>query len=479
MSALHELWTDFDSRAYSHGYLILAVSLWLLVRATPALVAAAPSFRPSLLGFAGLLIATPLWVIAWNAGLREGYLLLFPAILWLAVLAAFGFAAAWHVAFAIGYLYFAIPVWSHINGVLQNLTTVMAFGMLRLVGVSAYTQGNVIHIPAGAFEVAGGCSGLHYFEVGLAIATLLGEVDRVPPRRRMFLVALMGVLAIVCNWIRVFCVALAGQLTNMESYLVKVDHYWFGWALFALTMFGVIWFAGRAGAPPPSSPPRRDAVSSSASLRPVMVTALVMTVLPLSQWMVRALSDEPVSIARELPAGSSGWTGPYSAAQGWRPVFQGATWEALAAYRDEDARAIEVYNVAYRDQRQGAELVGYGNSLLGNSGLTLQSQSVVQTRSGRMIETMATDVGGRQSIIWSVYDIDGHLFVEPLRSQLWYGVMALASRPVASLAAARAVCVPDCNGAREKLDRFFEQMGGPLLHRATIKGLRSDSSNAR
>ena len=42
--------------------------------------------------------------------------------------------------------------------------------LLRTVGIPAYFDGLQFQIPAGSFEIAGGCSGLHFLIVALAIA---------------------------------------------------------------------------------------------------------------------------------------------------------------------------------------------------------------------------------------------------------------------------------------------------------------------
>lgn len=468
VAALHVIWTDVESRGYTHGYLIAAISIFLLARAAPEL--ASCEFKPSLVGLISLPIVSTLWLVSVNASLQEPQILLLPALLWLVVLAACGFGAARLVAFPIGFLYFAIPVWEHINGLLQSMSADATTLMLKAVGVPATLTGDIIRIPAGAFEVAGGCSGLHYFVVGLAVATLLGEVDRHPLRRRAILIGVMGVLAILCNWVRVFTVVLSGQLTNMQSYLVRVDHYWFGWALFAVVMFVFIWFASRG--PRPDRPPTAAATDSRMpALRPALIAAVLVAVLPLTQSALRAVRGIDELPAQTMPSGQDGWTGPYSAAQDWRPVFHGASSEMFAAYRDQDARAVEIYSATYLTQRQGAELVGYGNSLVGERGLQEEGESIVTTPRGPMIETIVADRSGRRSIIWSSYTVGGRTFVEPLRSQLWYGITSLGRQPVASLSAARAICVPDCDGAREKLGRFLGQMGPRLrLGAAPVEG---------
>ena len=51
----------------------------------------------------------------------------------------------------------------------------------------------------------------------------------------------MAVLSLLANWVRVYVIIEAGYLTNMQHYLVRVSHYWFGWGVFALALVGFFW----------------------------------------------------------------------------------------------------------------------------------------------------------------------------------------------------------------------------------------------
>src|SRR5690606_24257028 len=109
-------------------------------------------------------------------------------------------------------------------------------GLLRVVGIPSHFIGNDVQIPAGTFEIAGGCSGLHFFVVALAIGALMGEMRGDDWRGRLKLLLLAGALALVCNWLRVFTIILAGHYTHMQHYLVAQSHYGYGWMVFALAM---------------------------------------------------------------------------------------------------------------------------------------------------------------------------------------------------------------------------------------------------
>ncbi len=236
-------WEDTDNLTYTHGFLIAAVCLWLLWRNRRTLDAA--PLRPWWPAVPAILALSATWYLAWIAGIEVGHQLLVPMLLLAAVAGALGLAAARAAAFPIGYLYFAIPIWTLINGKLQSLTTVGVGFLIRATGLPAYIEGNYVHIPSGTFEIAGGCSGVHFFIVALAIAALLGELDRDRLRTRALLVAIAAVMAIVMNWIRVYTIIVNGHLTDMQGFLVRVDHYYFGWALFGVMLIGFFWIARR------------------------------------------------------------------------------------------------------------------------------------------------------------------------------------------------------------------------------------------
>ena len=97
------------------------------------------------------------WYVATASGIQIGHQALLPALMIGAIAAVGGLAIARASAFPVGYLYFAVPVWSLVNTPLQSLTTAAVTVVLRVTGIPAYVEGNFVHIPVGTFEIAGGC----------------------------------------------------------------------------------------------------------------------------------------------------------------------------------------------------------------------------------------------------------------------------------------------------------------------------------
>lgn len=250
--ALWRLWSSVGEETYTHGFLILVISLWLVIRERHRLAASA--IRPVPEALIALLLLSVLWTWAWRAAIQELHMMLVPLILLTAILAALGSRAARLLAFPTGYLYFALPFWSDGNFLLESLSARITGMLMWLTAVPGFMHGNYIELPGGTIHIANGCSGLHAFIVGLALATLYGKVFGLPLRRRWGAVALMGALALIVNWLRILIVVVAAYDTDMRSSLVR-NHWWLGWWLFAAAFLGFLWWMERK-APAPTRPRR-------------------------------------------------------------------------------------------------------------------------------------------------------------------------------------------------------------------------------
>ena len=447
-----EKWSDTLNRTYTHGWLILIICAALVFRSRHEL-AAAPA-RASPLAQALLAAAVIAWLVSYRASIEGMEVLLVPLIFWLAVAAAFGWRVGRVLLFPVAYFYFAVPVWVT---PLRSLTVLAMHGALALTGPPTQIDGDVFHIPNGTFVIEEGCSGLHYMIVGLAVAALYGEQRRDPWRARARQLALMAGLAVLANWVRVYTIIQAGYLTNMQSYLVR-HHYWFGWCVFALALFVFFWLAprfGPAAAPEPlhaTAPPPR-----TAGLLPELTRFAgavgILVALPALSAAARMAHPPPAGAAEALDPRGTWHSVPLDEASSWLPVFSGADALQREAFGNAAGDSIEVLTVAFRTQRQGAELVGETSSLLGD-GLEALAVQEVGSAAGAFRETEVADAAGARSLLWSRYQVAGRNLLGPVAQQLWYGVNAIVWRPPAGLVALHAACRPDCDGARRTLRDF-------------------------
>jgi exosortase A len=438
-------WEDIELTTYTHGYLIVAISAWLLFRDRDLFASLADRALP--LACVPLAMLSLLWLICVRAGIQTGHQVLLPVLLWLAVLATTGLRAARATAFAIGYLYFAIPVWGSLTGILQDTTVAAVDLLLRITGVTAYVQGNVVELAAGTFVIEGGCSGLHFFIVGVALSVLYGEVHRDSWRNRALLVLLAVGLALVTNWLRVYIIILAGYLTDMQHYLVRVEHYRFGWVIFAITMIAFFLIARRL----PVAPPRPQSTQADISTpkRSLFAVALALGALafgPLWNLFMPVRAASLPSANEMLPRSVASWTGPDDAFDTpWKPVFNGADQQQFGRYSD-GARSVEVYVADYATQAQGRELVGYDNSVVGAGAETLSEAR--DPTSGPAIDVTIRERDGSHSAIRYFYRVGGLRTDRGTLAQVWYGVSSLVGAPRSSIVAMRAECRPDCAAAQ-------------------------------
>ena len=454
-SFLYGKWVEKISLTYTHGWLIFLICIALVVRSRREL-AAAP-VQPSVRAAVALAAAIVVWLISYRASIEGLEVPLQPLIFWLAVTAAFGWKVGRVLLFPVAVLYFAQPIWY--GAPLQALTVWVMRGALALTGPPALVEGDVIHLSNATFIIEEGCSGLHFMIVGLAVAVLYGEQrhDSWPVRARQL--AFMAVLAVLANWVRVYTVIQAGYLTNMQSYLVRVSHYGFGWGVFAVALFVFFWLApylGPESPPPPvvAVPAPPGAAERRAELTGMTLAVAILLALPALNWTLRKARPAPLVHPAALLHPQPPWHGaPLDVRSAWLPIFPNADELQRRAFGTTGDDTVEVLGVAYRVQRQGAELVGESSSLLGD-GLQPLAEQVVRSRAGRFHEAEVADRTGARSLIWWRYEVAGRYLVVPFIQQLWYGTNALVWQPPAGLIALRTTCHGDCTSARGTLEEF-------------------------
>ncbi|MFO1395087.1 MAG: exosortase A [Steroidobacteraceae bacterium] len=464
--SLSRHWEDTDSLTYTHGYAIVVVVAWLLWRVRHRIDAQA--LRPCWPAVPALAAAGACWYLAWASGIQIVHEALLPIMMLGAVAATAGWRIAVVSAFPVGYLYFAIPIWSMVNDELQSLTTASVSLMLRLTGVRAYVEGNSVHIPAGTFEIAGGCSGLHFVIVALAIAALQGEVERARLRTRVVLFAMAGAMAIVTNWIRVYGVILNGYLTDMQGFLVTVDHYYYGWVLFALMMVVYFRLSRRLLSPEPvagDEGPTRPFIATW-PMSAVAATLGALAVAPaLARAAERHINHGTVQIT--LPPGTGGWVGPGPTDTDWAPLYPGADGHALAAYAS-GPDVLGVYVNAYRYQLQGHEVLAYDNDLLRGLGFADQTTGVIDREPRSYVQLQVRGPSGNEHVVGYFQVIGDRRIDGELASKLYYAVAVLARPTPSGIVAVEARCGTDCAGA-ERAVRDFLGLHGEALQQSIAR----------
>lgn len=448
IAALHVQWTHVE--AMTHGYLVAAVFLWLIWRRRTA---GGASGSESALLWALLAGSGLVWAFGVRAGIEAVEWLLLPIVLWLAVRVALGPVAGRQHLFAVAWLYFAVPLWEFVNPVFQWGTVYVVRGLLWLTGVPAHFDESFVQIPAGSFEIAGGCSGLHFVIVALAVAALTGELREDAWRERIKLLALALVIAVVTNWLRVYSIILLGHLSHMQNYLVAESHYAYGWVLFAIAMtcFFLLERRIEVNRRPPASPMLLS--TTTAAVRPLHLRTAAVAGTLAAVAAVTLLSARPAGLHSWETWSDAGWSSRHGEELEWQPRVDGADVHRSAVYRDQRGHEVELHAFLFLMQRQGKELGGYSNDLFGSMRV-VSAASATLAGGAAMLYELRDQSGGAWLQAVS-YEAAGRRFHSPLPAQVSYAVYALLRlrSDVSAVYLWRTPCIPDCARARELLGK--------------------------
>jgi EpsI family protein len=277
----------------------------------------------------------------------------------------------------------------------------------------------------------------------------------------------------VANWLRVFLVIYAGHLTDMQHFLVQVDHYYFGWALFMVMMVPVFVLARRLETAQftPVVPAGPAAVGGShdpglvdlgaprkvpARWRVFAASALAgLAAAPLAWLLLSQTTVPPPPDA--LPAGRAGWELLGEARPDWEPNYRGAD-AVLGGGYWRNGQGVDAWIVYYERPSQGRELANTSNRLAARR----DGRLVLDGREARL------SAAGGQRLIWYSHIIGGRESTGTMTAKLHQILGTLSGQPDAALLAVSAICDADCDAARDLLEAFEADMGSVL--RSAIAG---------
>jgi exosortase A len=452
LASILRRWTGDPT--YSHGYLVAAVSAWMIWRVWRR--GELERTQTSWLGLAALALAGLVWLMARGASIQVIQQLALPALLLGVAWTLFGWRGFVALLVPIGVLYFVLPVWDYIRNPLQSMTVVAVGESLHAIGIPAFIHGYRVDLPGGSFEVVEGCSGLHFFMAAGALAAIQAYLYLGAFWARAVLMSTALAVAIIANWIRVAVVIIAGHLTEMQTFLIK-DHYYFGWVVFALLMIPVIYFGRRledkAPAAPAPAPQPPLSLALPAAQRAPAVAALLVLLLPGFAWAAiqatATLAPPPV-----LPQAAGEWRLEGAAAADWQPLQPGTSLTLDGQYR-AGAREVDAWVVYYERQATGRELIGYGNRMArpGDGRLTALQPGELKLVTGKR----------HDRLIWYRYNVAGQTTTSATQAKLNQLRGNLGGRPSAYGVIFSARCGdPDCADARDTLRAFEAALGGQL-----------------
>ena len=228
-------WSSSDE--YSHGFLIIPLSIYILWRKRERLNET--PIRPSGWGLALFVFSSLVYLFAHFAEIAS--LASFSLILVIAgvVLYLFGFRTLKEILFPLFLLAFMIPVpaqiYSELTIPLQLFVSKASVWVLANLGLPVYREGNVIHLPDRTLEVVRACSGLRSMVSLLALSAVFGYFTLKSNGLRLILFCVGVPVAILVNIIRILLIGFALQYFSYDL-IEGSGHTVFGVLIFFLAM---------------------------------------------------------------------------------------------------------------------------------------------------------------------------------------------------------------------------------------------------
>lgn len=211
-----ETWDVNDN--FSHGYFIPLVSLYMIFSLREQLQKEV--IQPSNWGLLILLGGLTLLILATVASLnfmQQASLLI---VLWGIVFYLFGRRYTALLFVPIAYLFFMIPIpailWNKIAFPMQLYSSAMTENIVRMLGVTIYREGNVLHLVETTLEVVDACSGLRSLTTMFALSAAVAWFAHYSPWRKWVVFFAAAPIAIFVNMFRLTATALLASRYGKE-----------------------------------------------------------------------------------------------------------------------------------------------------------------------------------------------------------------------------------------------------------------------
>lgn len=354
------------SGTYTHGFLVVPISVWLIWRRRAELMEIRP--KPFLVGLWSLGAFSALWFLGYLANVQTLQEFALVASLPLLCWTILGTDFARKFAFELAFVLFAWPFGEFLIPPLIDWTADFTVTALRFSGVPVFRQGNNFTIPTGDWSVIDACSGVRYLIASIYGGSLFAYLSYRSWKRRLTFLGVAIAVPILANWLRAYMIVLLGHFSN-NRLATGVDHLIYGWVFFGLVMAGVFYIGVRWSEP---EAPKRygaaaaDPVVAHAKPRFVPAVAAAAIVIALGPGVAAAITlNTPTSTEFRLsvPSAEGGWQISEKLVTNWRPPFKNPTAVVQQTYLRGDQQ-VELNIAYYQSQRSGAKLLTFMTTTL-------------------------------------------------------------------------------------------------------------------
>ncbi len=458
------IWWRSDT--FAHGLVVLPAFAWLVWGARDRI----DGLQPQPVGGMALAVGAAglLWLLGGMVSVAAAQHFALFAMLVSAFVGVLGWRLSRVLLFPMLFLFFGVPIGDFMLPTLMHYTAEFTVWALRLSGVPVYQEGLHFIVPNGRWSVVEACSGVRYLIASLFVGALYAYLNYTTLKRRLLFMGVALIVPILANWVRAYFIVLLGYLSG-NKIAVGVDHILYGWVFFGIVIFLMFWIGSRWHEAPEDER-ARAVVKQSAGLGrtrwlgalPVLLAVAIFP--PVFKVLDAPVPAFPVTLAPPAPA--SGWQVAEQQSLEYRPVYVGARAEATQFYTAAgDADMVGVYAAWYFAQRDGSEMIGWGN---GPAPGTRAGVSLVRTARTLAVhdqavrENLISTPHGRV-LTWHWYRMNGRTLVGDVEAKLRLAVDRLLGQSDESAVVVLFTAVgSDEDAARARLETFLGSHGAAV-----------------
>ncbi len=444
------LWTDWEEGGYSHGFVVLLLSGYMVFRSRAALARMAPC--PSAWGLPVVALCVLAWMLAWMADIQLVQVAILLPLVMSVLWTVLGARLALKLFLPVLFVGLALPVWDPLVPVLQYITAESAYWLARVFGIPVFMQDFTLHLPFGRLSIEAACSGLHYLLAGVTLGIFYAWLNYRKFRHRLIVVMVAAGASILVNILRVFVVTWLAYTTEMQHPYID-DHLSLGWYLFGGMVFILLMvdllLTGRGSDNVAESAIPDVAVCNQTGCRHygilLLTTALVACGPLAASWVAGHAQYRDIAVMT-LPEGQAGWHGPLTVRDDWKPQYRGAV-SATAAYRNSTA-TVFLFVGFYPRQSQGVELINDLNRIANDDLWKVRSSVIINPAQDLpgVIEAELDSINADKRLVWYRYRVAGYYTTSAYTAKALQVWGMLTGRPGSAVVAVATVVEQDVAG---------------------------------
>lgn len=449
-----------ESTAYNHCFLIIPLVGFLLWERRAVIASVSPS--PTLWLLVAMPLLSGLWLIAAILDIQEARQLLVVAMFEVALLVVLGPRVFWLLLAPLLFLFFLVPSGAFLVPILQKITAQISIAGLELLHIPVFSDGFMIEIPEGTFEIAEACAGLRFLIASIVFGCFFAVVMYQSLIRRALFITLSLVVPIAANGMRALGIIVLAHIEGSAA-AVEADHVLYGWLFFTLVMIILIAIGMTFAQQIDRRVPMRSTGWSKPAAWRFAIAIPAVLILAVAGPAYAARLDalyppSPLTVAH-APLIAAPWQDLSGSAADWRPAVSGAGRDFLDGFEEPGSGVVIRYVALYRLQAGGDALTKTENRLADDKlwHVTGYGRSEA-TLGGKPTPVASTEIvsGQRHRLVWSFYVVDRRIAAGLFETKLLRARAVLLDRePVGGFVAISASMDDPKNPAEQQLNRFL------------------------